>query len=425
MGGGLNKRFYLIEDCVCGTSSPSIYPKNIKASEQLLYCLAFLNSNVSKNILRILSPTTLSVLSSDIASLPYRYDETYADEVNKLTEENILIAKYGLSLDHFNREFDIKNFLGKGLIKDIFEVLKSERDSKATIIKNNYERIDSIFSSIYDLSNEDNLLFDIESILPEITENYYATTLIHIMVDILMGRYSLATEKLNYFTSDNLDTLADDDGILPIYKFIGIESGLTNEICKLIRTIFGETYYKENVSFIAESLSRRPDEGPEEAINRYLNEQFYFNHLKCYEKRPIYWLLNSGKNGAFKCLISIHRYSKNTLAIVNSKYFLPRTAMYKTEAERLTFQIKSSSDAKQTKLLEKQLREIENSQAELFEYGQILDHLANQYIELNLDDGVANNYKKFQGISLEMNGATIKKDLLYEFGLNSKKKEEE
>ena len=131
-------------------------------------------------------------------------------------------------------------------------------------------------------------------------------------------------------------------------------------------------------------------------------------------------MFNSGKQGAFKCLVYLHRYDKNTLAKINTKYFLPRTALYKAERERLTDQL-SRADIAQKKKLEAQLAKVEAAEEELNLYGQVLDHMANQYIEFDLDDGVKTNYVKFQGISLEVNGATIKKDLLVPFGLEKQK----
>ena len=149
------------------------------------------------------------------------------------------------------------------------------------------------------------------------------------------------------------------------------------------------------------------------------------NHLKNYQKRPIYWMLSSGKQGAFKCLVYIHRYNKNTFAAINSKYFLPRTAMYKAERERIEFKLRTA-DVRDKRKLEQELQRIEACEQELLEYGQVLDHVANQClneeITIDLDDGVKNNYVKFQNISLEVNGATLKKNLLVPFGLESEKK---
>ena len=239
-----------------------------------------------------------------------------------------------------------------------------------------------------------------------------------------MGRYSLEQEGLVYaggaFDKSKYGDYVDDDGVLPIYQFIGIDNGLTSSICKLVKRIYGDTHYRENLDFIAEALDRKPEEGAEDTINRYLNDSFYNDHLKTYQKRPIYWMLSSGKQGAFKCLVYLHRYNKNTLALINTKYFLPRTAMYKSERERLTDQL-SRADIREKKKIEKQLAKAEACEEELLEYGQVLDHMANQYIDIDLDDGVKVNYCKFQGISLEVNRAIVKKNLLVPFGLEEKK----
>ena len=240
-----------------------------------------------------------------------------------------------------------------------------------------------------------------------------------------MGRYSLEQEGLicagGEFDRSKFADYVDDDGILPIYQFIGINDGLTLSICKLVKHVYGDTYYRENLDFIADALGRKTEEGAEEAINRYLNDDFYKDHLKIYQNRPIYWMFNSGKVGAFKCLVYLHRYDKNTLAKINAKYFLPRTAMYKAEGERLTDQLKRA-DLAQKKKIENQLKQIEAAQEELQIYGQVLDHMANQFIDIDLDDGVKVNYVKFQGVSIVVNGATVKKDLLVPFGLEKTKK---
>ena len=132
-------------------------------------------------------------------------------------------------------------------------------------------------------------------------------------------------------------------------------------------------------------------------------------------------MFSSGKVGAFKCLVYLHRYDKNTLAKINAKYFLPRTAMYKAEGERLADQFKRA-DIAQKKKIDNQLKQIETAQEELQIYGQVLDHMANQFIDIDLDDGVKVNYVKFQGVSIVVNGATVKKDLLVPFGLEKAKK---
>lgn len=312
-------------------------------------------------------------------------------------------------------------------ISDKYKEWEEECKQRFDTLKSNEEELNKIFIDIYGLQDE---------LTPEVEDKDVTVrladlqreikSLISYFIGCLMGRYSLEQEGLVYaggtFDKSKYGDYVDEDGILPIYKFVGIEDGLTTSICRLVKKVYGETYYRKNLDFIADALGRKPEEDAEETINRYLNDEFYNDHLKIYQKRPIYWMLSSGKQGAFKCLVYLHRYNKNTLALINSKYFLPRTAMYKSERERLEFKLKSSDDNRERRVLEKQINEIEKCEEELLEYGQVLDHMANQFIDIDLDDGVKTNYCKFQGVSLEVNGATIKKNILVPFGLEDKKK---
>ena len=311
------------------------------------------------------------------------------------------------------------------LLFDKFAEWQTKCQKRFDTLKANEEELNKIFINVYGLENE--LSFNIDDNDVSIRKadlKREIKSLISYFIGVLMGRYSLTQEGLLYaggpFDRSKFADYVDEDGILPIYQFVGINDGLTKCICDMVKRVYGDTYYRENLDFIADALGRKPDEGAEEVINRYLNDEFYKDHLKIYQNRPIYWMFSSGKVGAFKCLIYLHRYDKNTLAKINAKYFLPRTAMYKAERERLTDQLKRA-DIAQRKKLETQLKKIEEAEEELQLYGQVLDHMANKYIDIDLDDGVKVNYVKFQGISLEVSGATIKKDLLVPFGLEKKK----
>jgi len=311
-------------------------------------------------------------------------------------------------------------------LEDKFKAWEEECRQRFETLKHNEEELNKIFIDIYGLQDE---------LTPEVADKDVTVSLadkkreikslISYFIGCIMGRYSLEQEGLVYaggtFDASKYGDYIDADGVVPIYRFVGIEDGLTTGICNMVKRVYGDTYYKENLDFIAEALGRKPEEGAEEAINRYLNDGFYDDHVKIYQKRPIYWMLSSGKQGAFKCLIYLHRYNKNTLALINTKYFLPRTAMYKAERERLEFKL-VNADIREKKKIEKELTNIEACEEELLEYGQVLDHMANQFIDIDLDDGVKVNYVKFQGVELEVNGARIKKNLLVTFGLEEKKK---
>ena len=145
---------------------------------------------------------------------------------------------------------------------------------------------------------------------------------------------------------------------------------------------------------------------------RYLNDGFYPDHLKIYQKRPIYWMFSSGKKAGFKCLIYMHRYNEDTLARINAKYYLPESTRKKNELDELNGQITKTEGRDKTRL-EKERQNLAAAYNEAIEYGQVLDHMANQYIKIDLDDGVNVNYAKFQEVQLVTDSGTkVKKDLL-------------
>lgn len=191
-----------------------------------------------------------------------------------------------------------------------------------------------------------------------------------------------------------------------------MEDGLTMVLIRLIKQIYGENTYRQNIDFIADALGKKNNESSEETLNRYLNEGFYKNHLKTYQKKPIYWMFTSGDNAGFKCLVYMHLYNEDTLARINGKYFLPESTRKKNELEELNGQIAHAEGRDKLKL-EKERQNLAAAYNEAIEYGQVLDHMANQYIPIDLDDGVKVNYAKFQGVEIVTDGGgKVKKDLL-------------
>ena len=303
-------------------------------------------------------------------------------------------------------------------IADKYKEWEAECNERFNKLKANEEELNRIFIEIQGLQDE---------LTPEVADKDVTVrkadltreikSLISYLIGIEMGRYSLDVEGLAYAGGEwnpmNYVTYQpDDDGIVPIYQQIGMSDGLTGRLIRLIKQIYGEDTYKENIDFIADALGKNNNESSEEPLNRYLNDGFYADHLKIYQKRPIYWMFSSGKNGAFKCLVYLHRYSEDTLAIINSKYFLNESARINAEVEE-TRLLLEAADGREKLRLEKLYKSLTAKQKEMLEYGQVLDHMANQYIPLDLDDGVKVNYAKFQDIEIvNDNGVKVKKDLL-------------
>ena len=307
--------------------------------------------------------------------------------------------------------------MGK-LILDKYKEWEEECKNRFDTLKKNEEELNRIFIDIYGLQDELTPEEEDKDVTVRLADKgREVRSLISYLIGVEMGRYSLDVEGLAYAGGEwnpmNYVTYQpNDDGIIPIYTQIGMVDGLTTRIIKLIKHIYGEDTYKENIEFIAEALGKNQNESAEETLNRYLNYGFYADHLKIYQKRPIYWMFSSGKNDAFKCLVYLHRYNEDTLAKINSKYFLNESARINAEVKDTRKQLETAEGRDKLRL-EKQMKLLNGRQKEMIEYGQVLDHMANQYIKLDLDDGVKTNYAKFQGIEIvNDSGVKVKKDLL-------------
>lgn len=161
-------------------------------------------------------------------------------------------------------------------------------------------------------------------------------------------------------------------------------------------TTFGTEHLDENVQFIADALGKRGSSS-EEIIRAYLRDDFFKkDHLSTYQKRPIYWELNSGRNGGFKALMYLHRYDKNTMAMIRTKYLHPLQEAYERRLDQLKSFEANEQQTRQKNAIKKQITTITKQLDELVKYDEKLQHVANLHIDLDLDDGVLVNHAKAQ-----------------------------
>lgn len=402
--------------------------------------LGYLNSNFVNSLTKLLNPTIHFKLG-DFSKLPYQ--KWNVPIVSDISKENISLCR--LDWDSFETSWDFLEHplarWSKGLwdatsigctmeqyygghpkvscpLELCFMLWQGECKERFAQLKANEEELNRIFIDIYGLQDELTPEVEDKDVTVQLADRERdIRSLISYLVGVIMGRYSpdvpgLAYAGGNWDASKFRSYQPDDDGIVPIYAKVGMEDGLTARIAELVKRIFGKGSYRENMEYIAEALGRGNNESPEETLNRYLNDGFYQDHLKIYQKRPIYWMFSSGKNSGFKCLIYMHRYNADTLARINGKYFLPESTRLKNDLDELVSRIESSTGRDRIRL-EKERQKFAAAYNEVIEYGQVLDHMANQYIDIDLDDGVKVNYAKFQGVELVSdNGTKVKKDLL-------------
>lgn len=408
-----------------------------KNEKNLLYVLGLVNTKIVGELLKFLSPT-VDYHEGPMSRVPIIFDDEKRNQIEAITRENVSLSK--LDWDSFETSWDFEQhpFMKCTTSREEERIVVNTRGDSVVVspigyayanwmfecedrfnkLKYNEEELNRIFITVYGLQEE---------LTPEVADEDITVrkadlqrdikSFISYLVGIVMGRYSLDVTGLAYAGGDwdisKYKTYQpDDDGIVPIYVGVGMEDGLTGRITDLIKLIFGEESFRENMDFIAEGLGKASNESSVETLNRYLNDGFYADHLKVYQKRPIYWMFSSGKNKGFKCLVYMHRYNKDTLARINAKYYLPESTRQKIELEDLDNQIKTA-EGKDRIRLEKSRTKLFDKYNETIEYGQVLDHMSNKYIDIDLDDGVKVNYEKFQGVELVSDsGVKIKKDLL-------------
>ena len=221
-----------------------------------------------------------------------------------------------------------------------------------------------------------------------------------------MGRYSLSQPGLQFaggtFDPSRFsgDFLPDPDGILPITDEAYFDDDIVTRFEAFLRAAYGAESLQANLVFIADALTRRSDETPRERLRRYFLDEFISDHIQTYKKRPIYWLFTSGREKGFGALVYLHRYTTDTLATMRNDYVLELQGKLAAELDRVE-RSREGASARDAKLAERRLKKLRAQQTEVVGFQERLQTLADQHIDIDLDDGVAYNYTRFQGLLYE------------------------
>jgi type II restriction/modification system DNA methylase subunit YeeA len=376
--------------------------------------LAFLNSKVAYIFLQIFN-TTLSFQIRDIRNLPYNKSAIALQkkEIECLSETNVNLAT--AEWDSFETSWDFMRHpivqLCHGVttndghesayIEDAYNEWEFDCNERFNQLKANEEELNRIFIDIYGLQDE---------LTPEVEDKDVTVrkadlqrdikSLISYAVGCMFGRYSLDVDGLAYAGGDWDDSKykkypADKDNIIPICDDEYFPDDIVGRFVKFIETVYGTDTLEENLQFIAAALGGK--ETPREVIRNYFLNDFYTDHCKIYQKRPIYWLFDSGKKNGFKALIYLHRYQPDTLARMRTDYVHEQQARYRTAIENLEQRINGAATADRVKL-NKQLTKLREQAEELRLYEEKIHHLADRMIRIDLDDGVKHNYEIFKDV---------------------------
>ncbi|WP_028274968.1 BREX-1 system adenine-specific DNA-methyltransferase PglX [Atopococcus tabaci] len=390
----------------------------------IFYGLAFLSSKVTEILLPFINPT-MNYQPGTLGSLPFITEKDKTKQVIKLTEKAIQISRKDWDSFETSWDFEEHPFLtykeDSSLIQDSFNHWKQVAEERFYQLKSNEEELNRIFIDIYGLQDE--LTPDVEE--KDVTVRKAdlvrdVKSFLSYLVGVMFGRYSLDQKGLAYAGGEWDSSLyqsyqPDESNILPLTEEAYFEDDIVKKVEELVALIYGKETLEENLVFIADALKMKKNESPRDRIRRYFMKEFYKDHLQTYQKRPIYWQFTSGRRGAFKGLIYLHRYDRDTLGRLRTEYVLKESAALDNliALEQNTLEDPAISKSEKA-AAQKRIENYQKDKDELAKYDAVLDHMAKRRMELDLDDGVKVNYAKFQNIEVvdEHTGKVSKRNLL-------------
>lgn len=375
------------------------------------FYIGYLNSSVALMYLRVLSPT-LNYESGHIASLPIILAED--EGISIVVQKNIDLSKQ--DWDSFETSWDFTRHpfikaitkypnmmdIGNIYLAECYDIWAGECKERFEKLKANEEELNRIFIDIYGLQDE---------LTPEVEDKDVTVrkadlgrdvrSFISYAVGCMFGRYSPTYDGLAYAGGTWDDGKyniykPDADGIIPICDDEYFEDDMMGRFVEFVRVVYGDSSLEDNLRFIANALGGKGQ--PKEVIRNYFLNDFYTDHCKIYQKRPIYWLFDSGKKNGFKCLIYMHRYQPDTIARIRTDYVHEQQARYRTAIEGLEKQVAAATSTSERVKLTKQLNKVQAQDAELHQYEEKVHALADQMIKIDLDDGVKHNYEIFKDV---------------------------
>lgn len=405
---------YVPNGCLFDSNKgPMIF--SIENGEDLGYINAFLNTKVCNELANVLNPT-LSKQINDILNIPLY--STYGEQKNNLKELayiNVQISRSDWDAHETSWDFEENELVRLGKeqgegpyrLSGLMEAYKAHWTEQFLQLHTNEEELNRQFIKIYGL--EDELTPDVPP--EEITilqqgeiciengqivwqNDVIVKQLISYAVGCMLGRYCLdklglhiaypepTAEEIAPYTYNGKQWNIDEDGILPLMPSdTDFSDNATVMFKRWLVVAFGEDTLVDNLNCVEAALGKSLDD--------YFVKDFWKDHKKMYQNRPIYWLFSS-KKGAFQCLAYMHRMNAYTAERIRTKYLLSHIewlVQQQTEMEANA----ANLNARERKRLDSITRQI----AECREYHDRLHTVADEQIAFDLDDGVVVNYAKF------------------------------
>ena len=363
------------------------------------YFVGLFNTKIADLFTKAINPT-LNMNVGDVAKVPVlvRNKETVVELVTDC------IALSRADWDEFESSWDFKQhplIRSEQTVEAAFDKWEREAMKRFYALKANEVELNRIFIEIYGLQNE---------LTPEIDDKDVTVrradlgreirSLISYAVGCMLGRYSLDTEGLAYAGGEwdankYHSFIPDKDNILPICDDEYFDDDILGRFVDFVRVVYGAETLEENLKYIADALGGNGT--PREVIRNYFLNEFYKDHCKIYQKRPIYWLFDSGKKNGFKSLVYLHRYTPDLLAKLRTDYVHEQQERYRTQLSHIAAALNTATGSERARLL-KQQDKLSEQLKEITAFEEKVHHLADQNITIDLDDGVKKNYEIFADV---------------------------
>lgn len=362
------------------------------------YALGLLNSKVFLVVAKALNPT-LNFQVKDICSLPLVI--SCLDVINSTVDKCIDISQ--VDWDSFETSWDFQThplLKPVPLISEAFAQWSDECEKRFTRLKSNEEELNRIFIDIYGLQDE---------LTPEVEDKDVTVrradltrdikSLVSYAVGCMFGRYSLDVEGLAYaggeWDGSKYKTfIPDPDNCIPVTDEEYFRDDIVVRFVDFIRTVYGADTLEENLTFIADALGTRGNTSRERIRNYFLND-FIKDHIKMYQKRPIYWMFDSGKQNGFRALVYMHRWNADTTGNVRVEYLHKLQRIYENEI-RQSQDVAETGSGREVSAAQKRIEKLTKQLKETHDFDEKIAHLALSRIDIDLDDGVKVNYEKVQ-----------------------------
>lgn len=362
------------------------------------YALGLLNSKVFLVVAKALNPTLIFQVK-DICSLPLVI--SCLDVINSTVDKCIDISQ--VDWDSFETSWDFTThplIKPVPLISESFAQWSDECEKRFTQLKSNEEELNRIFIDIYGLQDE---------LTPEVEDKDVTVrradltrdikSLVSYAVGCMFGRYSLDVEGLAYaggeWDGSKYKTfIPDPDNCIPVTDEEYFRDDIVVRFVDFIRTVYGADTLEENLTFIADALGTRGNTSRERIRNYFLND-FIKDHIKMYQKRPIYWMFDSGKQNGFRALVYMHRWNADTTGNVRVEYLHKLQRIYENEI-RQAQDVAETGSGREVSAAQKRIEKLTKQLKETHDFDEKIAHLALSRIDIDLDDGVKVNYEKVQ-----------------------------